>query len=104
MEHETQLVNMYQHYSCVSRQVDGGYIIRLKNGDGSGGGPEGGRHHIGLKDTSHLLKRRVKKKKKNLTSIQFNSMVLLLVLMIGPKNSHIPVSNSWFNWGPTHMG
>lgn len=74
MEHETQLVNMYQHYSCVSRQVDGGYIIRLKNGDGSGGGPEGGRHHIGLKDTSHLLKRRVKKKKKklNINSIQFN--------------------------------
>lgn len=53
--------------------MDGGCIIRLKNGDGSGrGGPEGGRHHIGLKDTSHLLKRRVKKKKKNLTSIQFN--------------------------------
>lgn len=50
---------MYEQYSCVSRQVDGGYIIRLKNGDGSGGGPEGGRHHIGLKDTSHLLKRRV---------------------------------------------
>lgn len=53
--------------------MDGGCIIRLKNGDGSGGGPEGGRHHIGLKDTSHLLKRRVKKKKKlNINSIQFN--------------------------------
>lgn len=91
---------MYQQYSCVSRQVDGGYIIRLKNGDGSGGGPAGGRHHIGLKDTSHLLKRRVKRKKK----LNINSMVLLLVLMIGPKNSHITVSNSWFKWGPTHMG